>query len=139
MKRSKRQNARFYSLISALNIDKELKDLLVYQYTSGRTTRSSDMEYGEMRLLLKELTEDLLTNQKNDNKANKLRRKIISLFREMDYHTEAGKADMTRIKATCLKVWKKDFNEYNTEELSRIIAVLQRDWVPHYYTTKIKS
>ena len=67
------------------------------------------------------------------SKSNNMRKKLISLFREMDYHTPEGKADMTRIKATLLSNWKKDLNEYTDAELSTIIAVIKRDWIPHFY------
>ena len=136
MLRSSTQNARLHTLINSLGIDKETKAGLVYQYTAGRSDSSADLTYQECQQLIKDLSQKLLKSAQdkaNTNKADRLRKKIISLFREMNYQTEAGKADMQRIKATLLHKWGKDINRYTEAELRRIIAVLQKDWVPHYY------
>ncbi|MCO5229574.1 MAG: hypothetical protein M9958_00320 [Chitinophagales bacterium] len=153
MIRSKSQNARFYSLIQSLNMDADTKNDLVYQYTNGRTTKSSEMTTIEMDYLIGYLN-NIIKSQKSrvktiysnnsalssavrdQRKEDKLRKKIISLFREMNYHTPTGVADMPRIKATLLSNWKKDINEFTEAELSTIIAVLKRDWIPHFYKDK---
>lgn len=145
MLRTKTQNSRFHSLIQSLGLDQETKSDLVHQYTKGRTIKSSEMEYKEMEWLISDLNKRTKSQEPRSrtakssmvsgqwSKSNNMRKKLISLFREMDYHTTEGKADMTRIKATLLSNWKKDLNEYTDAELSTIIAVVKRDWIPHFY------
>lgn len=145
MLRTKIQNSRFHSLIQSLGLDQETKSDLVHQYTKGRTLKSSEMDYKEMEWLISDLSKRTITKATKAlevyssmvssqwSKSNNMRKKLISLFREMDYHTPEGKADMTRIKATLLSNWKKDLNEYTDAELSTIIAVIKRDWIPHFY------
>jgi hypothetical protein len=136
MLRTKTQNSRFHSLIQSLGLDQETKSDLVHQYTNGRTIKSSEMDYKEMEWLISDLSKRTKTVDRRPStvdRSDNMRKKLISLFREMDYHTPEGKADMTRIKATLLSNWKKDLNEYTDAELSTIIAVVKRDWIPHFY------
>lgn len=144
MLRTKTQNSRFHSLIQTLGLDQEIKSDLVHQYTNGRTTKSSEMKYKEMDWLIGDLNsriksqgiKTVVSRPSTVDRRDKLRKKIISLFREMNYHTPTGVADMPRIKATLLSNWKKDINEFTESELSTIIAVLKRDWIPHFYKDK---
>lgn len=134
MKRTLLQNRKFYTLIHQLGLSDDVRRDLVSQYTNKRTVHSSEMTVSEMNRLLKALSE---TQQKMSpgyvSKNDKLRKTIISIFREMNYHNEAGKADMERIQGTVSKIWGKRLNDYTSDELSTIIAVLKRDWIPHYY------
>jgi hypothetical protein len=152
MQRTKTQNAQLHSLISKLGIDAEIKASLVMQFTNGRTSSSAEMDVTECQYLIGHLsalvhgkkmqdgrlkTEDRrprsLSGVEVSSPSDKLRKKIISRFREMNYHTPQGKADMSRIQATVIKKWGKPLNSLTDAEMRSIIAVLEKEWLPHFY------
>jgi hypothetical protein len=132
--RSLAQNSKFHKLVSVKNIDKETKEELVYTFTGGRTCSSAEMYFSEMLKLISSLEGKELSPLKPNNEvANKQRRRLISKFREMGYNLPNAKADMVKINATLSEHWGKTINEYSVAELSKIIGVIQRQWLPHYY------
>lgn len=135
----KHQIITISTLINKLNIDNETKEDLILTYTEERSKSRTDMHYHEAVELIAFLKglEAQATGTKyvatdgNDH----LRKKIISLFREMNYNLN-GKADMQRIQNTLLKYWKKQLNDYDANELSKIISVLENQWLKNYYKNK---
>lgn len=128
------------TLIKKLNIDTETKEELIMTFTDNRTASRSLM-YSNEAIELIVFLNNMLKNKSTTTKYvptdgnDHLRKKIISIFREMNYNLK-GKADMERIQNTLLKYWKKQLNDYTKEELSKIISVLETQWLKNYYKNK---
>lgn len=140
MRRTIAQNARLHSLISKLGIDEETKQSLVGQFTNGRTSSSAEMDVKECEYLIGHLS--VLSGKSNvqvNAISDRLRKRIISKFREMEYNTSTGKADMPRIQATIINKWGAELNRLSDKQLREIIGVLERTWLPHYYKSKTKK
>lgn len=127
MKRTLSQNRKLYKLINLAGVA-TLKDELVMQYTNGRTKHSNEMTIDECTQLIKKL-EKLCAQKKESIKCDKLRKTIISLYRTIGYNKD-GKADMDRIYQDVKNYWKKDLNEFNQEELIKIISILKNKIIP---------
>lgn len=141
MKRNISQNARLHALLGQLGIDSETKEDLVLQFTNGRTSASSQMDVMECQYLINSLASTLRGSHKPKvvDVSDKLRKKIISRFREMNYHTPKGTADMSRINETMRNKWGKDINGYTDVELRKIIAILEKEWLPHFYKKSLAN
>lgn len=61
--RTLEQNRLLHWLIGQLGIDKEIKSVLVDQYTNGRCKSSADMSVSECRALMERLARDLAATQ----------------------------------------------------------------------------
>lgn len=141
MKRTPQQNIILHTLLSQLKIDKEIKTILVCQYTNERTCNSSEMEMHECQNLINHLRNML--NQKpmqvpvkqhlKSAQMDKQRKRLIAKFREMGYNTQDNKADMQRINETLQEHWHKTINELEQMELQKIIAVVENKFIPNYY------
>jgi len=141
MKRTAQQSILLNTLIAKLKIDKETKQLLVYQFTNERETSSSEMLFNECNNLINHLRRMLGQNtiqtpvkqQLNREKMDKQRKRLIAKFREMGYNTDDNKADMQRVNETLVKHWHKTINEFDKEELQKVIAVVEHKFIPNYY------
>jgi hypothetical protein len=119
--------------------DKEAKAEFVYSATDGRCTSSKDMTELELVQAIHRLngnTQQVKTG--TNDKDFKKRRKVISLFREMDCNTysetkQSMVADMDTINAKLKNKWGKDINGFNSKELAKVIAVLEKEWLPAHY------
>jgi len=127
MKRTLSQNKKLYKLLHITGMA-SLKNELILQYTHGRTEHSSEMTIDECTQLIKKL-EELYEQKKESIQCDKLRKTIISLYRTIGYNIE-GKADMIRIQEDVKNYWGKYLNDYNKEELIKIISVLKNKIVP---------
>lgn len=70
-----------------------------------------------------------MNKKKTSIQCDKLRKTIISLYRTIGYNKD-GKADMDRIYQDVKNYWKKDLNEFNQEELIKIISILKNKIIP---------
>lgn len=147
MQRTIQQNKQLHTLLSKLNIDKETKAILIHQYTEQRTVNSSEMDVYECQNLINHLRKMLnqnyitapkLERSNNDELLDKQRKRLIAKFREMGFDTEDNKADMKRINETIFKHWHKGINQFNKEELNKIIAVVEHKWLPNFYKNQTK-
>lgn len=142
MKDKKALIIQFNTALSSVGIqDKELKQEMVFNVSSGRATSSKDLTEKELQTLIQRLNEYKQPGTIEYSKENTLRKRIISKFREMGYNTWSDAkqrqiANMERIEAVVLDKWKKKLNDYTVDELSKIIAVLENQWLPNYYKNK---
>jgi len=136
MIRTKSQNKRLYALLSQLNINDENKKELVYQFTNGRTERSSEMEYRECNNLIMSLQEQLITlknKQANERQYSGieqgLRREIFKLMYDIGFihNREDNKRKLLVINAWIKKKIKleKQLNELSVDELNKMIKQLR--------------
>jgi hypothetical protein len=119
-------NARFHLLLSKTGKAPH-KAALVFSFTNGRSESSRDMTEQEAKELVYYL-ENITTA---DDPANRMRKKIISMAREMGWElrTTTGKvADMQRIRNWVLKYGslKKPLNDYTINELPRLVTQFEQ-------------
>ena len=118
MLRNSTQNKQLYLLLNKLGIDNELKQEIVYRLTNGRTIKSSEMNVQECQAMINELNAEPTMG-----KADKMRKKIISLFRKMGYLVN-GKVDMVAVEAWVEKYGylHKSLNNYKYVELPKLVS-----------------
>jgi len=119
MLRTVQQNNKLYFLLQKLGIDAELKQEMVYRFTNGRTSKSSEMNRNECQAMINELS-----NSPTIGKEDKMRKKIISLFRKMGYTTNDNKVNMSAVESWVLKYGylKKPLNTYRYNELPKLVS-----------------
>lgn len=119
MLRTVQQNNKLYFLLQKLGIDSELKQEMVYRFTNGRTSKSSEMNRNECQAMINELS-----NSPTIGKEDKMRKKIISLFRKMGYTTNDNKINMSAVESWVLKYGylKKPLNKYRYNELPKLVS-----------------
>ena len=103
---------------------------LIYSFTEGATTSLKDLspaKYNEFCSWLKQ-TFGLVKKDWQDTPENKMRRKIIMLFKKMNYTTAKGKADMESINHWAVKYGylKKPLNDYTAKELPKLVTQAER-------------
>lgn len=136
MQRTISQNRRLYTLFGKLKVDKETKEDLVSQYTSGRTLSSAEMTIPECQALINNLqhmaneTVKVMVTPKAptaQNPSDKMRKKILSICHEMNWK-EKGHLDWTRINGWLLKYGylKKPLNDYKALELPTLITQFEQ-------------
>lgn len=139
MLRNKKQNSELHALISKLGIDAETKEELVYNFTKQRTKSSAQMLIWECQALINELRAKALLIPKNKDaeQADKLRKKLFSIAREMGWVTN-GKVDQ-RLHAWVLKYGhqKKALNDYSLAELPKLITQMEYVLKDYYVKPKI--
>lgn len=143
------QNKHFHSLINELRIDDENKEELVYSYTLNRTSSSKEMHYLEMQQLInalearkKDPNKEVKPISVDEAKAQKMRRKILSLCHEVGvtYFSKASQKnviDFTRLNAWIAKYGHakhKTLNEYSVEELPKLVTQFEQVY-KHYFKT----
>jgi hypothetical protein len=144
---SKQNIIAIRTMLTKLGIEEDDKQTLVHNYTEGKTvaiSEMSDRQAWELRAYLHDWIEGRKHGTKPQSSydaANKMRRKIISKYREMNYHVwneERGAmvADMPKIQAHLKVHWKKELNDYTNTELATIISVLEEKFLPWFYKNK---
>jgi len=133
MKRTADQNIRFHKLINLLGIDMEEKAELVYEVSNGETRSSAGLDYNEMSRLISHL-QNKANAIKQDEPANKMRRKICSMFHELRYELPSGILDYARINEWMLKFsyQHKLLNAYTIEELPRLVSQVENMLTKQY-------
>lgn len=133
MRRTISQNARLHGLINELKIDKETKEDLVYTFTQGRSASSSDMSVDECQSLIGYLE---YTKPRKTDKANKQRKKILSICHEMDWRVNE-KVDFKRLEDYLLKYGylHKPLNDYTEDELPTLVTQFQ-NLLKSYYAKR---
>jgi ATP-dependent helicase YprA (DUF1998 family) len=135
------QIQKFHALLNQQGLMEHKKDL-VSEFTDGKQTSTKEMTLLEMINAIEHLeanASDAPTKPKIDTALDKQRKKIIGLCREMKMEVEKnGKtvADMPKIYAFIKQKGslKKDLNEYTSEELSKLIPVIEK--IKKYVTQK---
>jgi hypothetical protein len=101
------------------------KEETIKDFTNGRTTSLKDLSVWELQELTRSL--QYLTPAPND-KADKMRKGIIAIFKSMNRTLEDAK-EWTEKQG--VKGIKKPFNSYTTGELYVLIAIAEKiktDW-----------
>ena len=76
------------------------------------------------------------TQNTDFEKADKLRKAVISKFITMGAITDTGKSDIPFINQVLERKWHKNLNNLTKSELQRLIAVLNTKLLPWYYKNK---
>ncbi len=120
------QNKKLYTLMYVLGIGPEGKAELVWNYTGQRTIHSSEMDETECQALIDHLQirVDKVRKKENDA-AQKMRRKILSICHEMGWEDQKGKVDFDRLDKWLKKYGHKHYpqlNDYSLEELPALVT-----------------
>jgi len=120
------------TLVGKLGIDKESKAVMVEGFSNGRCTSSKELFMNEAADMIKHLK----SLDPEESKAEKMRRKIISLAHEMGWKVD-NKADMKRIDNWCTVYGhgKKKLNSYTYKELPTLVS--QFEGVYRHFLYKI--
>lgn len=133
MIRTKSQNSRLYGLFSQLAVSEDIKKELVFQFTGGRTEKSSEMEHRECNDLINTLQQQL--NDQNKQKRQiadmlqKQRRNIFKLMYDVGLINNTMKSYE---KVNVINNWiskktklNKELNSLNYDELISLKKQLQ--------------
>lgn len=127
MDATREQLRAFRGALSRHNLQ-DMKDDLVLQFTSNRTTHSSKMSMQEMRALLLHL-EGNNNNNDTSERANQMRRRILSMcyslgWTKFDNEKGDNAVDMERLESWLKKYsYKhKELIKYDYWELPRLIT-----------------
>jgi len=119
---SKPQLVQIQILLTKAGIkDKEDRAAVILDYTQGRTGSSRQMYAQEAMELIKKFKGE----DPNVAKAEKMRKKIISLAHEMGWrHAGTTSIDMAHVNDWCTKFGylHKKLNDYKYEELPKLIT-----------------
>lgn len=133
--------AQFYTLLKQTNADKEA---LIADFTGGRTTSIRELSTGEYNALCASLRKSLSPTPAvtpspsgragvglpsgragEGQKADKMRKAIISYFYQMDYDNPVLEAKQWAEKMGARGV-KRRFNDYDTQELFILLSKAQQ-------------
>lgn len=132
---TKGQIKAVYTAIKSMNLDKED---VVWQYTLGRTGSVSAMTFDEAHSLLSDLNGSRQAVErsrgigKTSEKANMMRRKILSCCYTMNYPKVNGKLDLNAVNKTIErkgylnKQGKIRLNDYTVSELPKLVTQFER-------------
>lgn len=131
---------RFNTLLGSIGRAKEKKDIIA-DFTDGRTESTVDLSDNELRDLMAVLQQ---LAPKPEDKANKMRRKIIAIAHQLQWYiTDAegtlilkrGKAqiDYKHLDQWCVKhgSFGKVMNAHNVAELTVLVTNLERVLAHH--------
>jgi len=126
MKRTAEQNKILHKLISDLNINKELKMELVYEFTGGRETSSAEMGIDECASLISHLQEiHRQISGYNNLCLIKLRWRFYYTLRTKGYLPELKNEEaMSNLDNMCIKIWHKAASNMDKQELNRYIGIV---------------
>jgi hypothetical protein len=129
MKRTLEQNTRFHKLISLLGIDAETKQLMVFDVSKGRVESSACLEEFEMQQLINRMQDTYNQMKAVELKSSdKMRRKIFSIFHDLDFEKPDGTLDYKRINDWFLKsgYLHKPVNDYKERELPELVSQVEQ-------------
>ena len=104
---------------------------LIETFTEGKKsglTELSPREYNEFIQWLNRLKSQSTQQDWQNTPENKMRRKIISLFKKMNYITTDNRANMPAINNWCKKYGylHKELNAYTITELPKLVSQVER-------------
>lgn len=131
------QNKRLHLLLTQLDALSHKADF-AWHASYGRTMHTSELTDQEAGLLIEYLqtkaTQVVEVKPKVGDRINRIRRRLISMFVEMGaIDPFTGKADMKLIYKLVREHWQVGLNEMNQTQLSKVIAVVEKRWLPWYY------
>ncbi len=107
------------SLLTKANLQGR-RHAIVFDYSGGRTESSRELTDPEIMRLIRDLEKGF----KELDRADKMRKKIISQAHEMGWELPSGKIDMDMINAWCVKYGfkHKPLNSYSYKELPVLVT-----------------
>lgn len=116
-----RQNALLHSLLSSTGLTARKKELVI-SFTDGRAESSKELSQEEANELIQYLKR--FTVETEAEKADKMRKKIISMAHQMEWKLPNGKADMSRINNWCVKYsyLHLTLNNYSYSALPKLLT-----------------
>lgn len=121
------QNKTLHALLAQTGLTAN-KANLICGITNGRTESSKELNNFEANELIgylrTQLTARRLNVNSNDERANRMRKKIISLAWQMNWVNDSGACDIPRINNWCIKYGylHKPFNDYIYAELPKLLT-----------------
>lgn len=96
------------------------RESIVWELTSGRTSKLSEMTYQETNALIKRL--------QGESPRDRMVGKMISMAHEMGWEIEGGKIDMIRLNSWCQKYSPehKPLDQIKTSDLSATVTVFEK-------------
>lgn len=115
-----------FGAIRKLGIRDDARKQMVHSITNGRTESCSELSHTEARELCRKL-DQMQTSYKDQERKEKMRKKIISCFHEMNYRHPGGKIDMERIEQWMLhySYAHKSIMQYQYNELPRLVTQVE--------------
>lgn len=110
-----------HTLFSKLRIkDKDYKKEVVMAFTGGRSASSKSLTLSEAEQLISHLK----SLDPEATRADKMRKKIISLAHEMNWKLEGGKIDMKHVNDWCKKFGylHKALDLYTYDQLPQLVT-----------------
>lgn len=124
-------NKQIHALLNNTGLA-EQKANLVFGFTKGRSESSKDMTDGEAIDFINYLRQQ---PNANDEAANKMRRKIISLAYELHWAKSGNwKAAVAAIDSFCLSpkgIFKKELNKHSYQELVQVVSQFEMMYKKH--------
>lgn len=153
--RTQSQNRRLHYWLGVLNVSAENKAEMVHSFTNGRETSSNALRPDECEAMINGLKKmanglsagaykgkhggppttplrgtsgPLRRTSNEEEKGNRMRRKVISIGHELGWKKENGKIDMVRVNEFCVKRGHghKTLNEYSLKELPKLITQFEQ-------------
>ena len=120
-------------------IEKKLKKIgfnmtraeYIESFTEGKKSSLKELtprEYNEFIQYLNRLINNQPKSDWKNSPENKMRRKIISFFKKMNYTKPDDTADMEAIENWCIKYGylHKNLNKYDSQELPKLITQVEQ-------------
>lgn len=106
---------------------------IVSGFTAGRTESSREMDIKEAAAMIRHLK----TLDPDAKRAERMRRKIISLAHEMNWKLPSGKIDMKHVDGWCIRLsyLHKKLDAYSLSELPRLVTQFENGPYKHYIST----
>jgi hypothetical protein len=118
---TKDQLKAVHTLLGKIGItDKEEKKKEIIAYTGGRTDSSRAMTFTEAEQMIA----TLMSLDPAAGKAEKMRKKILSLAHEMGWKKPNGKINMDHVNQWCIKYGylHKKLDDYTYKELPQLVT-----------------
>lgn len=129
---TKEQIRQFYSILATLKLQ-DMKDDLVYDISTGRTTHASELYESELRVLIDTLNTKANAARSTINdqlklKSDTMRKRILCICHQMAWTTwnkekQKHVVDFPRLEAWLLKYGylHKKLNDYKYNELQQLV------------------
>ena len=120
------------TIVGKLGMSKETKQMMVSAFSGGRATSSKDLYLDEATAIIKHLKS--LDN--DEPKAEKMRKKMISMAHEIGWETKPRRADMKRLDDWCKKFGylHKSLDNYTYKELPKLVSQFESGPYKYYFS-----
>lgn len=124
---------RLFAVLSKLGLNNDdSRRTIIYGFTGGRTNSTKELSNYEADELIRHLESD------EYRKGDKMRKKIISMAREMNWqYIREGKlvADMNAIDTWCVSRGKfhKELMKHNNKELAELVTQFEIMYKKHLF------